>query len=650
MYYRREIDGLRAVAVLPVIFFHAGFSLFAGGYVGVDIFFVISGYLITAILIRDLEGNSFSLAHFYERRARRILPALFFMMLCCLPFAWVWMLPSQFKDFSQALVAVSVFASNILFWRQTDYFAPAAEENPLLHTWSLAVEEQFYIIFPILLWLLWRHGRGTVFWVVLGLCVLSLGIAEWGWRNSPSANFYFLVTRGWELGAGALCAFMLQGRALRPHGGLAALGLGLIMVSIFAFDGATPFPSLFTLVPVVGTMLIILHAGPKTGVARLLSLRLVVGVGLISYSAYLWHQPLFAFARIRSLGHVDAVLMLGLAVLSLGLAWLSWRYVERPFRHGGGTLPRRAGVFAASLAGLATFIGIGLYGHLSDGRQMAWRATNPEQAQIYDLLVAARAERRVLPSDEACRFHANTLDAEVRARLKACADAHGPGLMVVGDSHARDLYRGYFEVWEGAFLFGLVENNCRPYEESPPCALDRIAGLLDDRPNLFSEIHYTQAGYDLLEMTRGARGRDILRDVSPTDRLDPTGYRPVAGKIDAVFDYLEDLSAHGPVVFVGPRLEPQIPWQALIRLGCDHDFTLRPGQRAVFQTIDTALAARAAGSDIAYVSQIQGMNLDMRRDFMTCDILYWADGDHWTQAGAERFVERLISRDALGLP
>ena len=143
MQYRPEIDGLRAVAVLPVILFHAGFELFSGGYVGVDVFFVISGYLITTILINDLERGRFSLRRFYERRARRILPALFFVMLCCLPFAWMWMLPAQFKDFSHALIAVGLFGSNILFWRKSGYFAPAAEENPLRHTWSLAVEEQF---------------------------------------------------------------------------------------------------------------------------------------------------------------------------------------------------------------------------------------------------------------------------------------------------------------------------------------------------------------------------------------------------------------------------------------------------------------------------------------------------------------------------
>ena len=163
MKYRPEIDGLRAVAVLPVILFHAGFSGFSGGYVGVDVFFVLSGYLITTILIADLAEGRFSLLRFYERRARRILPALFVVMAACLPFAWFWMLPEEFKEFSHSIVAVVFFVSNVFFWQQTGYFAGAAEEKPLLHTWSLAVEEQFYIVFPLLLLVLWRFGRRPVF-------------------------------------------------------------------------------------------------------------------------------------------------------------------------------------------------------------------------------------------------------------------------------------------------------------------------------------------------------------------------------------------------------------------------------------------------------------------------------------------------------
>ncbi|WP_424941349.1 acyltransferase family protein [Aliiroseovarius sp. S253] len=368
MIYRPEIDGLRAVAVLPVILFHAGIGLFEGGFVGVDVFFVISGYLITSILIEDIDRGRFSLLKFYERRARRILPALFFVVVCTIPFAILWMLPAQLRDYSQSLVAVSLFSSNFLFWMESGYFEAGADLKPLLHTWSLAIEEQFYVVFPILLFVLWKLGRRAVIWILTLIALISLGLAEWGWRGHPAANFFLAPARVWELLAGSLCAFALHRRALPGNDAAAALGLLAITLSVFLFDDTTPFPSLYTLLPVIGVLLIILFGTQGTRVAALLSAKPFVAVGLISYSAYLWHQPMFAFARIRSLTEPSLFLMLGLAVLSLILAALSWRFVEQPFRAGPKTrLKTQSGVFATSIAGLVLIAGIGAWGHMNKG-------------------------------------------------------------------------------------------------------------------------------------------------------------------------------------------------------------------------------------------------------------------------------------------
>ncbi|MCH8685927.1 acyltransferase family protein [Pedomonas mirosovicensis] len=333
MHYRPEIDGLRAVAVIPVILFHAGLSLFSGGFAGVDVFFVISGYLITSIIINELEEGRFSIVRFYERRARRILPALFVVMLCCIPFAAAWMLPWQFKDFAQSLIAVTLFSSNILFWREDDYFATAAEEKPLLHTWSLAVEEQYYLLFPLLLALLWRFGRRPVFGVIALLAGASLLLSEYGSRHWGSANFYLAHTRAWELLIGSICAFLQFRQPQRRSNGLSALGLGLILFAIFRYDETTPFPSVYALAPTLGTALVILYGAGGTWAGRLLATRPFVGIGLISYSAYLWHQPLLAFARIYSLKTPPIEMMLALSAASLVLAYLSWKYVETPFRN-----------------------------------------------------------------------------------------------------------------------------------------------------------------------------------------------------------------------------------------------------------------------------------------------------------------------------
>jgi peptidoglycan/LPS O-acetylase OafA/YrhL len=428
MRYRREIDGLRAVAVIPVVLFHAGFGIFSGGYVGVDVFFVISGYLITGIIINELEQGEFSIVRFYERRARRILPALFFVMLVCIPFAWIWMVPSQLQDFGRSMVAVSLFASNVLFWLESDYFAPAAEEKPLLHTWSLAVEEQYYMFFPLLLLLAWRFGRSRVFYMIVAIAAVSLLLCEWSSRTMPVANFYLAPTRAWELLAGSLCAFVQFGAEQKRNDLLAGLGLGLIVFAIFAFDTATPFPSLHALAPVGGTALIILFAGNGTWTARLLSVPPLVGVGLISYSLYLWHQPLFAFARIASADAPAQSLMLCLALLALGLSWLSWQYIEKPFRTKQRMFAQPGpAVLTASAAAMVLFLGAGAVANATDGFR-GLKSTERQQL----LMSTARPS----PMRDACHTPEDgSQDAD-----QACEYLSGDvAYAVFGDSHAVEL-------------------------------------------------------------------------------------------------------------------------------------------------------------------------------------------------------------------
>jgi peptidoglycan/LPS O-acetylase OafA/YrhL len=370
MDYRREIDGLRALAVLPVILFHAGFETFSGGFVGVDVFFVICGYLITTIILAELEQGKFSIVNFYERRARRILPALFLVMLVCIPFAWFWLLPSDMKDFSQSLVAVSVFASNILFWRESGYFDTAAELKPLLHTWSLAVEEQYYVLFPLFLMLFWKLGKRWIL-VTLGLVfVASLAVAQWAAYAKPAAAFYLLPTRGWELLIGAFAAFYLSqsnrkdfGKGLSEFGGW--LGVALILYAVFAYSKTTPFPGFYALVPTIGTVLIILFATQQTTVGKFVGNKAFVGVGLISYSAYLWHQPLFAFARQVGVSDSEVAIFLALSITSIFLAYLSWQYVEAPFRNKA--LVGKKALFLITIFGSIFFFSLGFFGHKKNG-------------------------------------------------------------------------------------------------------------------------------------------------------------------------------------------------------------------------------------------------------------------------------------------
>ena len=331
--YRAEIDGLRALAVIPVILFHAGFELFSGGFVGVDVFFVISGYLITTIIIDDIEKEKFSLLQFYERRIRRILPALTIVTLTSIILGWIFLNDAALNKFGGSIIGVSLFISNIVFWKQQGYFDESSELNPLLHTWSLAIEEQYYLFFPIFLIFAWRYGKSKVFWMIFLLAVISLLLSEWGWRNKERANFYLAPTRAWEIFAGSIAAFIVHKRGVQKNNILAIFGLAAIIFAIFVYTESTPFPSIYTLLPVLGVVLLILYADKETLVAKLLSIKLMVGVGLISYSSYLWHQPIFAYSRIYTRDiSIPIEISFILIFITIIIAFISWKYIEKPFR------------------------------------------------------------------------------------------------------------------------------------------------------------------------------------------------------------------------------------------------------------------------------------------------------------------------------
>lgn len=429
MNYRPEIDGLRAVAVVPVILFHAGFEIMSGGFVGVDVFFVISGYLITTILLTEKTEGRYSILRFYERRARRILPALFAVLLVCLPFAWAWMIPSAFLQFCYSLASTVLFVSNLYFLDSAGYFATGTEHAPLLHTWSLAVEEQYYLLFPLVLLVLGRFSRRWYFVCIGALALASLAFAEWAARAYPDENFFFTLSRLWELFAGSLCAVAVFQRPQQSNQFLGALGLAMIVGAVLFYDAGTPFPSVYALAPVGGTALVILFAARGTIVARLLSLRGFTAIGLISYSAYLWHQPLFAFARVRSIYEPSVWVMIALAVATFPLAWLSWRFVEQPFRHGKTPLlPRRWQVFGASAAMAAALFGFGLMGHATDGAP--WRVS--QKVADFDSFDKDRN-----PYTKTCQFDGR-VDASEHP-LPGCKDflnGDQADVIFIGDSHS----------------------------------------------------------------------------------------------------------------------------------------------------------------------------------------------------------------------
>ncbi|HEY1632955.1 MAG TPA: acyltransferase family protein [Rhizomicrobium sp.] len=345
--YRPDIDGLRALAILPVLLFHYRVPGFSGGFVGVDVFFVISGYLIAGLIHGEMRQSRFSIASFYERRIRRIFPALFAVLIVTSVAAWFLLFPLDFERYARSLFATAFFASNVEFWRELGYFDVSAETKPLLHLWSIAVEEQFYVVFPPILLLAGRRALA----VVGVIFVASLGFSLWAVPYAQAFAFYMLPARAWELMLGALLAVGAVPALPRvARETMALIGVAMIAASVALFTRATPFPGAAALLPCAGAALVV--AAEHSAVNSALSRRPLVLIGLISYSLYLWHWPLFVFAR----GVLDRPLTAwetaGLIAAAFALAGLSWRFVERPFRKRTFR-PARWKLFGGALAAMA---------------------------------------------------------------------------------------------------------------------------------------------------------------------------------------------------------------------------------------------------------------------------------------------------------
>lgn len=437
MKYRADIDGLRAIAVLPVVLYHAGVPGITGGFLGVDVFFVISGFLITSIVATEISENRFSLLSFYERRARRILPALTVVVLATFAVGWFFLLPNEYRDLGRSALATALFLSNVYFTLTLDYFAPAAEFAPLLHTWSLAVEEQFYLFYPPMLALLfaWR-GLKAALWAVVGLSVLSLAAAVVMLPVKPDWVFYLIFFRVWELGVGALLALSLlpAPRHLLLREVIGVVGLLGILVPVFLYDANTPFPGLAAVPPVFGAAAIIYVGANGLGsiINKILAHRPFVWIGLISYSLYLWHWPILAFLRIgRAEVSLPLTVSLAAVAVSVLISWVSYRFIEHPFRAKPPYGFTRSAIFSLSGATLFVMVMIGGLLHFTNGL--------PARLAPEIVSIAAVSEDRN-PDIAAC-FKKLPKDGLCSVGVPA-ADGEPIDFLFWGDSHAQAMRYG----------------------------------------------------------------------------------------------------------------------------------------------------------------------------------------------------------------
>lgn len=612
--HRPEIDGLRALAIAPVVLHHAAPALLPGGFAGVDVFFVISGYLITGIIAGELAAGRFSLRGFWERRLRRIVPALAAMLLATMVAGWAILTPEHFAQFARALLSASLFASNLHFARGTGYFDSDTGALPLLHTWTLGVEEQFYLLFPLMMLAAWRWNRRAVLPLVVITGLMSLALALWLAPRAPLLAFYLLPTRMWELMLGAACA--LLPRTPRPDGRLAAAGIALILTGFALIAPDTPAPGPLFLLPTIGTALVLLFASGQTRAGRWLAVPPLVWLGLISFGLYLWHQPLLALVQYVHFGPLPAGLVLSAIAASVVLAWLSWRFIEQPVRLRR-LLARPALLAAVCVAVLALPIAAGLAGHA--------RYLLPQSGEQAQRLAGLRPQ--------------GALDPQVIPPSGAI------GFVLFGDSHAGQ----YFQAATGRFGAGalLSQSACLSADgvsnweagttkgDACHATTDALIALVQER-GIKTVIWAQRWDRELYDTTSGAalgRSSDkaapaLLAAITRTIGRLPPGTRVI-------------LLGNSPTAWAaGPHMQDGwLRCRAYRNVACPESY---PADKAEGREVNALLNAFAARDPrVTYVDAAAPLCRNGRCLLVQDGKLNYWDGSHMTRAAAGRVIAQI---------
>lgn len=617
MRYRPDIDGLRSVAIIPVVLYHADLALFSGGFTGVDVFFVISGFLITTIIVTEIGEGRFSIWHFYKRRALRILPAYLAMAAAIALASWFVLFPDETRALGRSMAAASLFLSNVHFWQASDYFDPELDTAPFLHTWTLAVEEQYYLLLPLFLIVVARWvGRKYVAAFLL-VSAASFVLSVWAVQYDETAAFYLLPTRAWEFGLGSLVAVAgLAGRGGGPARGLgAAAGAVLVAWGVFGLDEAAAFPGLNAIYPAVGAALLIACA-EGTLAGRVLGWAPLVGIGRVSYSLYLWHWPIIVFWKLQvspTLRPLELVLVVG---VSLVASILSFRFVEEPFRRPA--MRRRPALRVNSVAAAALALALATGVGLVAGAER-WGGYSGEIQRIAGY-IDYRADIEVHP----CFIHAGTPGLDRAFDPDACLppDPSRPTLLVMGDSHAEHLMPAIEATFSELNVQAAGATGCMP-----------TVGLVGDwycplvvRPVL--EEHVPEGGVD---------------GVMLSARWEAEHIEPLRATADYLLRYVDE------VVILGPTPEYLSSFPAVLAR------SLRRGSDAVGRFLDPetrALDQRMQAEDwggARYVSLYDLLCEETCRLLTAEGVPYLADYGHYTRAAALEIAADLAEMDAVGL-
>tara|TARA_R110002049_G_scaffold185127_1_gene353349 strand:+ start:1044 stop:3038 length:1995 start_codon:yes stop_codon:yes gene_type:complete len=656
MHYRTDIDGLRAIAILPVVFYHADFLVPSGGFIGVDVFFVISGFLITSIITREIADDRFSLLAFYERRARRILPPLMAVIIATFAVSWFILLPNEMKTLGESALSVSLFLSNVYFLFKLDYFGPAAEFAPLLHTWSLAVEEQFYLFFPPLLMFLAWWKRLSAVWAVMVLSFLSLISAVVILPYQPDWVFYFILFRAWELGFGAILAlttFNAPGHRLIRE--ILALGaLIVILVPAFVYTSTTSFPGLAAVPPVVGTTLLIWIGSHNEGslVTRLLGCKPLVWIGLISYSLYLWHWPILALMRtVLDTAYLPTDFAILAVIASFALAWLSYRFVEAPFRVRPPKGMGQRTIFVLSIVSLTTFVGIGGVLYLNQGA--------PGRLPTSTQTLVTFSEDRNSRSKECAGW---PTDGEPCIISSTNADNNTVDFLFWGDSHADAMMPGMDIAAQQAGQTGVFLGsagcpsliNVQRFSNGSTCTADfsdRVISWLQEQPDI--PVVFMAARWALyVEGTRpkGEAGTNLrlewteeqTQNVSTFDSAALVEYS-LRETISRILSMDRQVVLIGPVPEIGRRVPESLARADLFRQVSVPSLT-RSAHDARIARAETMLRRFADISQHVHYISLSNLFCDAQ----SCRLLLengqplYFDGNHLSQTGAKALIPQGI--------
>jgi peptidoglycan/LPS O-acetylase OafA/YrhL len=623
--YRADINGLRGIAVILVVLYHLGIRSVRGGFIGVDVFFVISGFLISAIILSDVQAGKFSLGRFYERRIRRIGPALLFMMCGTIVLAYFYLLPSEMKSFAKSLLSAAFSSANIFFWSKSGYFDTSADTQPLLHTWSLAVEEQFYVVFPLLVMAIHKWAPKRLKLSVALLALASLVVGSIQAIVNPSSAFYLPFGRAWELLLGTLLFLKVfpefERRWTREIA--AASGLALILVAGFFYSPKTPFPGLTALLPCVGTALII-AAGTRstTIVGRLLSTKPMVGLGLISYSLYLWHWPILVFQRLGTLlingasAHLTQAVIL---VTSIVVSYLSWRFIEEPFRRNNPPIPRRV-LFTATGVSMVAVSALGLLILQTGGFPNRYSNEAVRVAQYLDY--NAKGEYR----QGKCFITSGNTASDFDPAVCLAERSDERNVLLIGDSHAAQLWWGLSNTYHETNFLEATASGCLPTLEQAPRS----------NPNCVSIMNR------------------VYSDFLPNHHVDEVliAGRWVKGDLDRLRATLTSLKERNVnVVLFGPMVQYDSSFPRLLARAIqlkDPDF---PDQHRLeeFERLDDEMSKMSTELNVSYVSFFKVLCADRHCVEYAQQAPLQSDNSHFTPEGSIFFAARLRSSDLLAI-